>query len=115
MRPWRGGPTNWPGTSPERRRAQRPGGNFHRQERPGLRRGPGYPQERVLLGALGENFPDRRLLFLLQSLEPVAVIVQDSTAQRMLALRQAHGLSFAIIQLDGAGRPGVIALKPWMP
>jgi hypothetical protein len=48
-------------------------------------------------------------------LEPVAVIVQDSTAQRMLALRQAHGLSFAIIQLDGAGRPGVIALKPWMP
>jgi acyl-CoA synthetase (AMP-forming)/AMP-acid ligase II len=57
---------------------------------------------------LGENFPDRRLLFLLQSLEPVAVIVQDSTAQRMLALRQAHGQSFAIIQLDGAGRPGVI-------
>lgn len=57
---------------------------------------------------LGENFPDWRLLFLLQSLEPVAVIVQDSTAQRMLALRQAHGLSFAIIQLDGAGRPGVI-------
>src|SRR5687767_8246168 len=53
---------------------------------------------------LSTSFPHERLRFLLESLRPVAVVVDSSTADETNALREAMGAAFALVVVGD--RPG---------